>query len=250
MKDFHDLKALILVGGLGTRLRSVIKDIPKPMAPIEGYPFLLYKIRQLKNQGLKNIVFCAGYLHEYIVDYFGDGSKFDVTIEYSIEETSLGTAGALKNAEDVIGKDPFFVLNGDTYLNVDFKQIYRTKKEKKATHCMLLAIHHRKGHEGVVIVNDNLKILGFVEKPNKETLLKLESPYINGGIYLLEPSILDNIPLNKKVSLEREIFPKMAGENFNFYGVPYPSDGYFIDIGVPENYRQFKEDIKNKKLQT
>lgn len=250
MKDLREIKVLILVGGLGTRLRSIVKELPKPMAPIGGRPFLYYKVKQLKRQGLEEIIFCSGYKHELIENYFGDGSDFGVHISYSIEENPLGTAGAIKNAKNLLNDDPFFVLNGDTYLDVNLKDIYNNMIKKNAEHCMLLAVHHRRGHEGVVLVDKNLKIVGFIEKPDREQLIKLDSPYINGGIYLLSPEILKEIPEGVKVSLEKDIFPEIAGPDSQFYGVPYPEDGYFIDIGVPENYRRFINDVKNKIVQT
>jgi NDP-sugar pyrophosphorylase family protein len=229
------IKAFILVGGLGTRLKSVVSNVPKPMAPIEGKPFLYYKILQIKKAGIRNIVFCSGYLHEIIEEYFGNGSRFEINIEYSIETELLGTAGAIINASKYIDKEiPFFVLNGDTYLNIRFEQMWRFYTEARAKYLMLLAAHHRKGHEGVVVVNEENKIIQFIEKPDIGFIESLATPYINGGVYLLSSEILNFIPKGRKSSLETEIFPKLVQMREPIYGIEYPSDAYFIDIGVPE----------------
>lgn len=244
-----DIKAFILVGGLGTRLKSVVSNVPKPMAPIEGKPFLYYKILQIKKAGIRNIVFCSGYLHEKIEEYFGNGSKFGVNIEYSIESELLGTAGAIFNASQFIERDvPFFVLNGDTYLDINFEQMWNFYIKVQAKYLMLLAAHHRKGHEGVVVVDKNMKINKFVEKPEISFIESLDTPYINGGVYLLCSEILNLIPKGQKSSLEAEIFPKLVQKNEALYGVEYPHDAYFIDIGVPENYSRFIEDVKCNKI--
>ncbi|MHA1339521.1 MAG: nucleotidyltransferase family protein [Promethearchaeota archaeon] len=245
----EEFKALILVGGLGTRLKKIVKDVPKPMADILGKPFLYYKIIQMKNAGIRNIIFCSGYMHKIIEDYFKDGQKFDIKIEYSIEEELLGTAGAIKNAEHLLEKNkPFFVLNGDTYLNVDFQAMLEQYKEKNALHLMLLAFPRRLQQVGNVHINKKGEITSFIEKPDKKTLKSIKAPYINGGVYLLSPEILDIIPKNQKCSLEKEIFPKIIGEGKRFYGFIYPKEEYFIDIGIPENYTKFIEGVKAKKI--
>lgn len=244
--QFSELKAFILVGGLGTRLKSVISEVPKPMAPIEGKPFLYYKLMQMKQMGIKKIVFCSGYMHEIIEEYFGNGSKFGLNIEYSIEKEPLGTAGAIKNAESFID-GPFFMMNGDTYLNVDFKHLWKYYLDKKAYNLMLLTAPHLVGQEGIVVVDPNMKILEFLEKPGIEIIKKLNSPYINGGVYLLQPDILNEIPAGVKCSIEKDVFPKTVGKNKMFFGCQY--DGLFIDIGIPKNYEKFISLVKEEKIQ-
>ncbi len=235
-------KIFILVGGLGTRLRSVVSELPKPMAPVEGKPFLWYKLQQLKHVGFRNFVFCSGYMSSIIKDFFGDGNKWDVSIEYSHEEKPLGTAGALLNAKSLINA-PFFMCNGDTYLNFEPKPMLDFAELKKAKHCMLLTDPHEQGQEGLVKLNRDNKILDFIEKPKQN----IDLPVINAGIYYLSPDILKHIPKNKKCSLEREVFPNIVGEEKSFYGYKY--EGYFIDIGIPKNYKQFCKDVKKGNLQ-
>ncbi|MHA1727432.1 MAG: nucleotidyltransferase family protein [Promethearchaeota archaeon] len=241
------LKVLILVGGLGTRLRTIISDVPKPMAPIgrKNKPFLYYKLMQLKNSGLKNIVFCSGYMNQIIQDYFGDGEKFGINIEYSIEKEPLGTAGAIKNAEKFID-GPFFMMNGDVYINIKYRELFLEYKEKKADYIMSLAELKGNVSGGIVVVNSNMKIIKFLEKPGAEVIKTMDSPYINAGVYLLSPQILDLIPKNQKSSIEREIFPKLVGSDAHFYGSKYR--GYFIDIGAPENYYQFVRDVEANEI--
>ena len=123
--------ALILAGGIGERLRPITNNIPKPMVPVNGKSFLQYHIEELKRAGIKDIVLCTGYLSNKIQEYFGDGSKFDVKIKYSIEKKPLGTAGAIKNAEKYVN-NTFLVLNGDSYLKIDYNKLINFHKSKKA----------------------------------------------------------------------------------------------------------------------
>ena len=252
-KELESQKVFILVGGLGTRLRSVIKDVPKPMAPVEGKPFLYYRLMQLKRVGLHRIVFCSGYLSEIIEEYFGDGSKFDMEIEYSIEEQPLGTAGAIKNAEKYVD-GPFFMMNGDTYMIFQPKPMLDFINQKNGKYCILLTTPHVEGQEGLISVDENHRIVSFVEKPEKpEKPERYEKPeisapfsLINAGIYYLSPDILDYIPLNKKISIERDVFPEMLQRDEKIYGFEYHD--YFIDIGIPENYNRFCNDVENHKI--
>src|SRR3989344_9013022 len=129
------MKTLILCGGLGTRLRSVVSDVPKAMAPIGGKPFLMYQIDWLKKFNLTEIILCVGYLKDHIKNYFGNGSLFGVKITYSEEEALLGTGGAIKNAEKLLNNEAFIVLNGDTYAKIDFTKLidFHNKKKSKYT---------------------------------------------------------------------------------------------------------------------
>ena len=234
-------QVLILVGGLGTRLRSEVSDVPKPMAPILNKPFLEYKLSQLKAVGAKNIIFCAGYLHEIISDYFGDGSNWDLNIEYSIEHERLGTAGAIKNAENLI-QDDFFAMNGDTYLKLDLAEMKRFHYDNNADFTMAVTDPRLEGQEGLVEITEEGIITGFKEKaaPTKE------NPVINGGVYFFKKPLLKEIPPGEKVSLEYDIFPKIIENHWKIVGFPY--HGYFVDIGVPENYKTFIEDVKTQKI--
>ena len=243
--QFHKSKVFILVGGLGTRLRSVVSDVPKPMAPIDGKPFLYYKLMQIKKMGMKNIVFCSGYMHDIIESYFKDGSEFGLHIEYSVEKELMGTGGAIKNAEKYID-GPFFMMNGDVYINVDLPYLWSYSSKKKAKHVMVLKPLGSYIAGGIVVTDPLMRIIQFLEKPSVDVIEKMPSPFINAGVYLLNPDILDMIPPNQNVSIEKQVFQKIADPTYPFYGMRY--EDYFIDIGVPENYKQFIDDVKNKKI--
>ncbi len=229
------MKAVILAGGFGKRLRIALEDIPKPMAQIAGKPFLEHQIRFLKDQGVNEIVLCVYHMADKIKSYFGDGRKFAVDITYSEEESPLGTAGAIKKAEKYLKGGTFLVLNGDTYSQINIRDFIEFHKAKKSEYTMCLTTSRNALASGNVILQED-KISDFVGKEDTD------SEYINSGVYLLEPKIFDLIKQNQNVSLEREIFPRLAKEGL-LYGYKY--EGYFIDIGLPETYHQFKQDVLN-----
>jgi len=203
--------ALILVGGIGERLRPITENIPKPMVPVNGRPFLQYHIEELKKAGIKDIVLCAGYLSHKIQEYFGDGSKFGVKISYSVEKKPLGTAGAIKNAEKYIN-GTFLVLNGDSYLQLDYNKLINFHKSKKAKLTISLLEIKDPRRYGLVSIDESAKIISFDEKTTNP-----KGKLINGGVYLVKPDILKVIPGSVKVSLEKEIFPQLIKQE-NVYG--------------------------------
>jgi D-glycero-alpha-D-manno-heptose 1-phosphate guanylyltransferase len=226
------MQALILAGGLGTRLREIAKNIPKVMVNIKGKPFLKYLILQLKNYNLNDIILCTGYLKEKIKNYFGNGNHLEVSIIYSDETEPLGTGGAIKFAKDLILEDNFLVMNGDSFFDIDLRKLINYHYEREALTTMALVEVKDTKRFGIVKIGNNGEIESFFEKRKKQGL-----NLINGGIYLLNRKIFDYIPKSKEVSLEEEIFPKLIGKGF--YGVSF--DNYFIDIGVPEDYRKLQE---------
>ncbi len=227
-------KAIILAGGYGTRLRKIVFDRPKSMAPIAGIPFLEHQLRFLKKQGIQETVLAVSYMADKIKSYFGDGRQLGIKIIYSEEEISLGTAGALKHAEQHFDRS-FFVLNGDSYAKIDLQDFYKKHLDKKSS-CTLSVteVQHAMSY-GVVELEED-KIIAFREKEGKDSSL------INSGVYLFEPEILKRISQNENVSLEKDIFPKLASERILD---AYRYNGYFMDIGRPETYEQFKRDIIN-----
>src|SRR3989344_6201785 len=224
------MKTLILCGGLGTRLRSVVSGVPKAMAPVGGKPFLLYKIEWLKKYGLTDLVLCVGYKAEQIRNYFGDGSRFGVTIAYSQEEELFGTAGAIKLAEPLV-QGTFVVLNGDTYAKIDFSKLCQFHQEKKSKFTVGLTTVPDVSRYGAVHLDEGERVVSFSEKPLAGT-----AGLINGGVYVCEPDIFKLIPLAKKVSLEQQIFPLLLPQGI--YGHVW--EGSFIDMGVPESYQQLQ----------
>tara|TARA_Y100000310_G_scaffold316318_1_gene367882 strand:- start:17935 stop:19998 length:2064 start_codon:yes stop_codon:yes gene_type:complete len=228
------MKAVILVGGFGTRLQKVVSDKPKPLAPIAGKPFLEYQINRLKKQNIIDIVLCTGYLGYQIEDYFGDGSAFGVNIEYSKEDSPLGTAGAIKNAENFLkNEEEFLVLNGDTYAEIDFNKLIDFHKNYNTLISLSLNKSQEKERFGNVIIDSDNNVMEFREKDSKSS-----SNLINTGTYIFKKEILNLIPIGKKVSLETEIFPKILKK---CEAKGYVWEGYHIDIGIPDAFHKFRK---------
>lgn len=229
------MQVLILAGGLGTRLRSVVSDRPKPMADVNGKPFLEYLINNLVSKGYKKIIIAAGYKKESIMEYFGDGSNFDCSIKYSIETEPLGTGGAIANAKNLIEED-LLVLNGDTFFDINFNEFEQFHKEKDSNYTIALRKVKDVSRYGAVEFDNDDKITGFTSKGENSI-----SNYINGGIYIIEKQIILSLELGKFISLESEIIPQVL-KSKKVYG--YKSKDYFIDIGIPEDYMKFIYDKK------
>lgn len=236
------MQALILAGGLGTRLRAVVSDKPKPMATISGKPFLEYQIELLQRHGIDEVIFCVGYLYEQIQNHFGNGEKSGLKINYSIEEELLGTAGALKLAQKFI-HGTFLVLNGDTYLDIDLQQLiqfHQKKRENNAIGAVALIEVDDAGNYGAVTIDTTNAISSFNEKSAGAAASKL----INAGIYVLELQIFNFIAPAKKVSLEKDTFPTVINQGHPLFG--YQTKGYFVDIGTPTGYQGFQHYISGK----
>jgi len=232
------MKAVILAGGLGTRLKASLTDKPKSMAPILGKPFLEYQIEQLKKYGIKDIVLCVAYLADQIKDHFKDGVEFNVSIQYASEKKLLGTGGALKNAEPYLDKGTFLALNGDSYLKINLSDFFQYHKKKKSSGTIALTRVSRTEKYGLVKTDKGDRITGFLEKEEKGKPCST----VNAGVYLFEPEVLSFIPREKKISLERCIFPLLLKKQVPLFG--YLCSGYFIDIGTPQKYARIQEDMK------
>jgi NDP-sugar pyrophosphorylase family protein len=224
------VQAVVLVGGEGTRLRPLTLETPKPMVPVMNMPFLERTLRRLKAAGIDDVILPAGYLPEAITSYFGDGSSLGLRLRYVIEETPLGTAGALKNVEQYID-GPFFVLNGDILTSLDLRAMLAYHKEKGGIGTLHLIQVEDPSAFGCVVHDANGKVGAFVEKPKRE-----EAPTnaINAGTYLLEREVLDLIPAGRPVSIERETFPALIAGPRPLYA--FTTDDYWIDLGKPEAY--------------
>lgn len=221
-------EAIILAGGLGTRLRSVVSDLPKPMALIQGRPFLEYQMNYWIEQGITRFIFSVGYKKEIIINHFGDFFQ-NIPITYSIESTPLGTGGGLLLAAKGLQK-PFLVLNGDTFFEVDLKRLMNFHKKKRSEWTLALTkMKETDRYMGVQITSEN-QITSFKSTLSKDTSL------INGGVYLIEPSVLSKLQAShdQKLSLENDVLPYLKEEGKKFYGLEFC--GKFIDIGVPNDY--------------
>ncbi|MBV8363080.1 MAG: NDP-sugar synthase [Candidatus Eremiobacteraeota bacterium] len=233
------VQAIVLVGGEGTRLRPLTYGTPKPMVPIANVPFLARTMQRLYEAGIRDVILPAGYMPQAISNYFSDGAKLGMKITYVIEETPLGTAGALKNVEQHI-TGPFFVLNGDVLTSLDFGAMIAYHKEKGGAGVIHLIKVEDPSAFGCVVHDQSGRVSAFVEKPPRDQAPTNE---INAGTYLLERSILDKIPPGRNVSIERETFPELLAEGTPLYA--YTTNDYWIDVGRPEHYLSAHRDILN-----
>lgn len=229
------MKVVILAGGEGKRLKEVLNGQPKPMAKVAGRPFLEYLLLYLKKYNLKDIILSVGYKKDLIKDYFGDGRRFGVTIDYVEENDFLGTGGAIKFAAD--GRDlgeHFLVVNGDSFFNLDYHAFLNFHLSSPGIITMALTRIKNPTRSGVVELSSNSTVLKFNEK------IAAEGPsLINVGIYAFSRKIIDHFPEQEKFSLENDVFPNLL--NAKILG--FPADGYFIDIGIPEDFLRAQEDF-------
>lgn len=225
------MKAIILAGGEGTRLRGVISDIPKPMAPISGKPFLEYILTQLKNQGICDIIISTGYKADCVKSYFKDGNKWGINIIYSHEETPLGTGGALKKAVELFDDEYFLLINGDTFIDVELDRVLRAHKVSKAVFTLVLVKVADTQRYGKVAVASNMEVDEFIEKG------EVGSGLINGGYSFLHRKVAGAIGQGR-ISLESEVLPQFIHKGLYSFVV----DGFFIDIGIPTDYLELARD--------
>jgi NDP-sugar pyrophosphorylase family protein len=220
--------AAILVGGLGTRLRSAVADQPKVLARVHDRPFLAFLLDRLIGAGIESAVLCAGYKGDEIRNMIGP-SWGPLRLDYSQEPSPLGTGGALRRAADFLTSDPVLVLNGDSYCEANLNAFYAWHSEKKSEVSLLLVRVEDTSRFGRVSLDARGRVTGFCEKGPEGG-----PGWINGGIYLLSRDLIRSIPPDRPVSLEREMFPSWIGGPF--YG--YESGGRFLDIGTPEDYAE------------
>ncbi len=221
------MQAIILCGGLGTRLRPIVSDVPKTMADIRGRPFLEYLLAQLRSSGIGQAVLCAGFRAEQIRAHCGAGSRFGLQLEYSIESEPLGTAGALKLAEPLLDGDSWLLMNGDSFFDIPIPDLIQAHARDPAVVTLALARVEDASRYGAVELAADGVVTHFSQN--------FDSPQpglINGGIYMLERSALQRIPANRTVSLERDVLPGLVGRGLR--GLPF--GGFFVDIGVPAGY--------------
>lgn len=223
--------AIILAGGLGTRLRSTVPDLPKPMAPINERPFLEYQMDYWIKQGIKHFILSVGYQKEIIIKHFGSAYN-GATVDYAIEETPLGTGGGLLVALDGIDANPLLVLNGDTFFEVDLEQMLSFHKSKNSLWTFALFKANEAGRYMGISLDENSQIISLQSGTDEIGRLA------NGGIYLINPSVVKNtgFKFGDKVSLEDGILASLTEKSIPLYGLEF--NRKFIDIGVPDDYRR------------
>ena len=241
-------KAIILSGGWGTRLRPLTCTIPKTLIPICNKPVMERQILLLKAAGVNEIVLAVSVMADVIKDYFKEGEKLGIKISYTDETFPAGTAGAIKLAESFLKDENFFMLNGDVILNFDFSKMLQFHKKSRAFGTIASKSVEDPSRYGVIIANQNTKKIDkFLEKEEYKSPAGGSVPMpINSGVYLLEPEVFSYIPSNKKVSIEREVFPIITKERELYH---YPIEGIWRDIGKPNDLLQGNIALMNDLIQ-
>lgn len=231
------MEAVILAGGLGTRLREVVSEVPKSMADIGGRPFLEYQFNYLKKYGITRVILSVGYKSDAIKNHFGAAFN-GIEIEYALETEPLGTGGGVKNALQYAKSSEVLIMNGDTMFAVDLQKFVAFHRSKSTPLSLALRMVDAVERYGSVTIGENDRITNFAEKNTK-----FGYGMINGGIYLMNPRYLLESNQPKKFSLEKDFFEQIYSQEF-IYG--FISDGYFLDIGIPQDYK--KAQVEFQKL--
>jgi len=233
------MKAFILAAGLGTRLRSLGLDVPKVMVPICGKPLLEHHLELFKRQGIREFIVNLHYLPEKITDYFGDGSKFGVTIEYSREPELLGTAGAVKKMEHALRDGMFVVFYGDNLVSMDFAPLLEFHRKRRALATVALFESSEPWTGGVVETDASGRVRRFVEKPDRK---EISTNLISAGIFVVEPAVLQEIPAGQFCDFGKEVFPRMLAKGLPVYAMK--PDAYIHDVGTPERLAKAQRDFE------
>ena len=228
MSNFSQVSAIILAGGLGTRLRGVVPGLPKVMAEINGKPFITYLLDQLAEAEIERVIISTGYMAQTIEETVGSSYR-SLHIEYSREENPLGTGGALKLSGKPVDTKYCLVMNGDSYVEFDLVSLFISHKEQNSNITILVKAVADTSRYGAIKMSDQKEIVGFMEKGSSTG-----TGLINTGVYAMKASTFKEIPDRIPSSLEYDFFPSMIDKGI--YG--YETEGKFIDIGTPESYAQ------------
>ncbi|MEN3282582.1 MAG: mannose-phosphate guanylyltransferase [Solirubrobacteraceae bacterium] len=229
------MQAVILVGGEGTRLRPLTSTVPKPVVPLVDRPFIAFMLEWLARHGVDDVVMSCGFLATAVRNVLGDGSQYGLRLRFIEEPEPRGTAGALKYAEDLLD-ERFLMLNGDVLTDIDLTAQIAQHDATGATATLALVAVEDPTAYGLVRVREDHAVEEFVEKPSAD---QIDTKLISAGAYVLERAVLDRIPPDRNVSIEREVWPQLIGDGL--YG--FAADAYWLDIGTPERYLQGTFDI-------
>ena len=236
------MDAVILVGGLGTRLRPLTLERPKHVLPLVDRPLLSYLVAQCARAGIERVVLSCGYLPDPIRDAFGEGDALGVRLEYAIEPELLGTAGAIRFAVAQAGiEGTFLALNGDILSDIDLAAHVARHRAAGAAASIALTRVREPSRYGLVRTGPDGGVRGFVEKPSAD---QIDTDLINAGAYVLEPRVLDLVPEGQAVSIEREVFPRLVGHGLYAWHAP----GYWADVGTPASYLQAHQDVLDRRV--
>ena len=236
------MQAVILVGGEGTRLRPLTATVPKPVVPLVDRPFIVHMLEWLRRHGVDDVVMSCGFLATSVRNVLGDGSHLGLRLRFVEEPEPRGTAGALKYAEDLLD-DRFLMLNGDVLTDIDLTAQIAQHEASRAVGTLALVPVDDPSAYGLVRLHEDSSVKEFVEKPAAD---QIDTNLISAGAYVLERSVLDLIPPDRNVSIEREIWPRLVGDGL----FAYAADAYWLDIGTPERYLQGTFDILEGNVQT
>lgn len=237
------MKAAMLVGGFGTRLRPLTLTTPKPMLPLVNIPFLEVELVHLREHGVEEVILSTGYLPEVFEEYFGDGSGLGIKLRCVTEDEPLGTCGAIRNVREYLGDEPVIICNGDILTDLDIGRLVSYHREKGSTVTITLTPVEDPTAYGLVPLDEDGRILEFLEKPSWDQVV---TNLINAGTYVMDPAVLDSVPAGQNYSFERQLFPDLLQEGRPLFG--YPSDCYWLDLGTPEKYLAAHHDILNRRI--
>lgn len=225
------MKAIILAGGDGTRLKAVTGPLPKPMVPLLGRPLMEYTLLLLRKYGFTEVCAALRYRAQDIMDHFGDGSAFGVSLHFRVETESWGTAGAVRRCRDFIGDEDVLVISGDAACDFDLRFLWRRHRERKAAATLALAREAEPLRYGLAVTESSGRIRAFIEKPGWSRVV---TDLVNTGIYVLSPRALDAIPADRPCDFARDLFPALLKQGEPLLGLPM--EGYWCDVGTPLSY--------------
>ena len=235
------MRAVVMAGGEGTRLRPMTANQPKPLLPVVNQPIMGHVLRLLRRHGVTETVVTLQFLASLVRNYFGDGDEFGMTLSYATEETPLGTAGSVKNAEQALRDEPFIVISGDALTDIDLTDMIEFHRKNKALVTIALKRVADPVEFGIIIADEEGRIERFLEKP---TWGQVFSDTVNTGVYIMEPEVLDHVATGQSVDWSNDVFPKLLADGAPLYG--YVTEAYWEDVGNHESYLRAQADVLNR----
>lgn len=242
----YEMKTVIMAGGRGTRIEALNSDVPKPMIPILNKPILEHQMEALKRQGFVEFILVIGYKGGMIRDYFGDGSKWGVSIEYIVEESPLGTAGSFYYLRDIISED-FLLINGDIIFDVDIARFAAAHRKNKAAGGLATILTHPNSHpydSGIIMADSDGRVTGWLHKEDERKWYKNR---VNAGIHMLSPKLLDRVVSPVKTDMDRDILKPLIDEG-GLYA--YDTPEYVKDMGTPDRFYETERELSSKAVQS